>query len=163
MRHHHSVLKEGAVAGMLGAFAVAVWFLALDVYQGRALFTPSVLGQILLMGRSAPTTEAVDSTAVLLYTAFHFVTFVVFGMLVTKLVHLAINIPVLRFGLVMLFVVFEVFFWGFTYMFFAGTRGLFPRGAILIANTLAAVAMATYLWRRHPSLKRALRHEPLGF
>ena len=163
MRHHHSVLTEGAVAGMLGAFAVAIWFLALDVYQGRALFTPSVLGQILLMGRSAPGTEAIDTTAVLLYTVFHLAAFTVFGMLVTKLVHLAINIPVLRFGLVMLFVVFEVFFWGFTYMFFAGTRGLFPRGAILIANTLAAVAMATYLWRRHPSLKRALRHEPLGF
>jgi hypothetical protein len=58
--------------------------------------------------------------------------------------------------------VFEVFFWGFTYMFFAGSRGLFPRGAILIANTFAAVVIATYLWRRHPSLKRALRHEPLG-
>lgn len=84
-------------------------------------------------------------------------------MFVTKLVHLAINIPVIRFGIVMVFVVFEVFFWGFTYMFFAGTRGLFPRGAILIANTLAAVVMAAYLWRRHPSLKRALRHEPLGF
>ena len=163
MRHHHSVLKEGALAGMLGAFAVAIWFLALDVYQGRALFTPSVLGQILLMGRSTPGTEAIDTTAVLLYTVFHFAAFAVFGIGVTKLVHLAINVPVLRFGLVMLFVVFEVFFWGFTYMFFAGTRGLFPRGAILIANTLAAVAMATYLWRRHPSLKRALRHEPLGF
>jgi hypothetical protein len=78
-------------------------------------------------------------------------------------VHLAVNNPVIRFGLVMVFVVFEVFFWGFTYMFFAGTRGLFPRGAILIANTFAAIVMAVYLWRRHPSLKRALRHEPLGF
>jgi hypothetical protein len=133
------------------------------VYQGRALFTPSVLGQMLLMGRATPATDAIDSTAVALYTVFHFAAFALFGMFVTKLVHLAVNVPVIRFGLVMVFVVFEVFFWGFTYMFFAGTRGLFPRGAILIANTAAAVVMATYLWRRHPSLKRALRHEPLGF
>jgi hypothetical protein len=163
MRHHHSVLKEGAVAGMLGAVAVAVWFLVLDLMQGRALFTPSMLGQILLLGRETPTTDTIDSSAVALYTVFHFVAFVLFGIAVTKLVHMAVINPVVRFGLVMVFVVFEVFFWGFTYMFFAGTRGLFPRGAILIANTLAAVTMATYLWRRHPSLKRALRHEPLGF
>ncbi|HET9513240.1 MAG TPA: hypothetical protein VFO95_04865 [Gemmatimonadales bacterium] len=163
MRHHHSVLKEGIVAGMLGALAVAIWFLAVDLFQGRPFFTPSVLGQILLLGRALPATETIDASAVVLYTGFHFVAFVLFGMLVTKLVHLAVNNPVIRFGLVMVFVVFEVFFWGFTYMFFAGTRGLFPRGAILIANTFAAIVMAVYLWRRHPSLKRALRHEPLGF
>lgn len=163
MRHHHSVLKEGIVAGMLGAFAVALWFLAVDLFQGKPFFTPSVLGQILLLGRALPATETIDASAVVLYTGFHFVAFVLFGMLVTKLVHLAVNNPVIRFGLVMVFVVFEVFFWGFTYMFFAGTRGLFPRGAILIANTFAAIVMAVYLWRRHPSLKRALRHEPLGF
>jgi hypothetical protein len=163
MRHHHSVLKEGIVAGMLGALAVAIWFLAVDLFQGKPFFTPSVLGQILLLGRALPATETIDASAVVLYTGFHFVAFVLFGMLVTKLVHLAVNNPVIRFGLVMVFVVFEVFFWGFTYMFFAGTRGLFPRGAILIANTFAAIVMAVYLWRRHPSLKRALRHEPLGF
>ena len=163
MRHHHSVLKEGIVAGMLGALAVAIWFLAVDLFQGKPFFTPSVLGQILLLGRALPATETIAASAVVLYTGFHFVAFVLFGMLVTKLVHLAVNNPVIRFGLVMVFVVFEVFFWGFTYMFFAGTRGLFPRGAILIANTFAAIVMAVYLWRRHPSLKRALRHEPLGF
>ncbi|TFH66856.1 MAG: hypothetical protein E4G90_01400 [Gemmatimonadales bacterium] len=162
MRHHHSVWKEGVVAGLLGAVAVAIWFLGLDLIEGRPLFTPSVLGQILFLGGATPEVSAVQTNAVLLYTLFHLVAFVLFGLLVTKLVHLAIILPALRFGLVMLFVVFEVFFWGFTYMFFAGTRGLFPRGAMLVANTLAAIVMATYLWHRHPSLKRALRHEALG-
>jgi len=162
MRHHHSVWKEGAVTGLLGAFTVAVWFLALDLINGRPLFTPSVLGQILLLGRTGPEAQTVHTAAVLLYSVFHLLAFVLFGLLVTKLVHLAVNNPALRFGLVMLFVVFELFFWGFTYVFFTGTRELFPRGAVLVANTLAAIVMATYLWRRHPSLRRALRHEPLG-
>ena len=161
-RHHHSVFKEGAIAGLLGAFTVALWFLALDLAQGRPLFTPSVLGQILLLGKGTPVTDGIEAVAVALYTVFHFVAFIVFGMGVTKMVHLAITIPALRFGLLMLFVVFEVFFWGITYLFFAGTRGLFPRGAMLVANTLAAIVMATYLWQRHPSLRRALRHEALG-
>lgn len=162
MRHHHSVWKEGAVAGLLGAVTVAVWFLVLDLINGQPLLTPSVLGQILLLGETGPEAQSVSSGAVLLYTAFHFSAFILFGLLVTKLVHLAVNVPVLRFGLVMLFVVFEVFFWGFTYVFFTGTRELFPRGTVLVANTLAAVVMAWYLWQRHPSLKRALRHEALG-
>ncbi len=162
VRHHHSVLREGALAGLLGALTVAVWFLILDLMQGRPLYTPSVLGQILLLGRGSGAMDGIDSTAVALYTVFHVLAFFVFGLVVTKGVHLAINVPVIRFGLVMLFVVFELFFWGFTYIFFAGTRGLFPRGAVLIANTLAAIVMAVYLWHRHPSLKRALRHEALG-
>lgn len=161
-RHHHSVAREGVASGLLGAFVVAAWFLVLDLIGGRPFFTPSVLGQVMLMGRAAPDVESIHSGAVALYTAFHFTAFVLFGMVVTKAVHLAINVPILRYGLVMLFVVFEVFFWGFTYLFFTGTNGLFPRGAILVANSLAAIAMATYLWHRHPSLKRALRHEALG-
>jgi hypothetical protein len=150
------------MAGGLGALVVAVWFLILDLARGQALLTPSVLGQILLQGRATPDTSAVQPDAVFLYTVFHILAFVLFGIGVTKVVHLAVNVPALRFGLVMLFVVFEVFFWGFTYVFLEGTRGIFPRGSILIANTLAALVMATYLWRRHPALKRAILHEPLG-
>jgi hypothetical protein len=161
-RHHHSVLKEGVVAGLLGAVAVALWFLLLDLINGRPLFTPSVLGQILLLGRSEPDIATIHSQAVALYTVFHFVAFIVFAMVVVKLVHLAINVAVVRFGLVMLFVVFELFFLAFTYIFFASSRGLFPWHATLIANTVAAMVMAVYLWYRHPSLKRALRTHTLG-
>jgi uncharacterized membrane protein YhhN len=60
------------------------------------------------------------------------------------------------------FVVFQVFFYGFTYAFFVATRGLFPWWEVLVADTLAVAAMVTYLWRKHPSLKRALAHEALG-
>lgn len=161
-RHHHSVVKEGLIAGMLGALSVAVWFLVVDLAAGRPLFTPSMLGQILLLGRSTPDTTAIDSGAVALYTVFHLLAFAVFGMGVVKLVHLAINVAVVRFGLLMLFVVFEVFFWAFTHIFFQSTQELFPQRSILVANTIAAVVMAIYLWNRHPSLRRALRQHTLG-
>lgn len=161
-RHHHSVLKEGVVAGLLGAVAVALWFLLLDLINGRPLLTPSVLGQVLLLGRTVPETGTIHAGAVALYTVFHFTAFILFAMVVVKLVHLAINVAAVRFGLVMLFVVFEVFFVAFTYIFFASTRELFPWHATLIANTVAALVMAMYLWHRHPSLKRALRTHTLG-
>jgi len=162
MRHHHSVRREGLISGGLAALTVALWFLLVDVINGRPLYTPSVLGQILLLGAPTAVTDKIDTVAVGVYTAFHFAAFALFGLIVTKLVHLAVNVPVIRFGIVMLFIVFEVFFWGFTYLFFEQTRGLFPRGSILVANTLAAVVMASYLWHRHPTLKRALKHEALG-
>ena len=162
VRHHHSVWREGGTAGLLGAVSVALWFLALDLAAGRPLYTPSILGQIVLFGSATPETATIVPDAVALYTLAHLAAFLVFGVLVTKLVHLAVNFPLARFGLLMLFVVFEVAFWGFTWVFFEGTRGLFPQGSILGANTVAAVVMASYLWLRHPALKRALQHEPLG-
>ena len=37
-------LREGVVAGLLGAASVAAWFFVLDVVNGRPFFTPAVLG-----------------------------------------------------------------------------------------------------------------------
>jgi len=35
--------QEGMIAGVIGAIAVAVWFLLLDTAAGRPLYTPTVL------------------------------------------------------------------------------------------------------------------------
>ena len=40
-------LREGITAGVLGATAVAVWFLILDTVAGRPFATPSMLGSSL--------------------------------------------------------------------------------------------------------------------
>ena len=40
----HRVVREGLIAGVIGAVAVAVWYLAIDLTQGRVLFTPAALG-----------------------------------------------------------------------------------------------------------------------
>lgn len=162
VRHHHSLGKEGAVTGILGGMAVAVWFLILDILKGRPLHTPSVLGQVILFGSVSPVTDRVVPGGVISYTLLHLTVFIAMGLLVTELVHLAVTSPVFRFALLMLFVVFQIFFYVFTYVFFVGTRELFPWWEVLVADTLAVVVMLAYLWRKHPSLKRALAHEALG-
>ena len=50
----HSIVREGLIAGFLGATAVAVWFFVVDLIGGRPLFTPNALGVGLLsvFGRS---------------------------------------------------------------------------------------------------------------
>lgn len=156
----HSLFREGAEAGVLGALAVALWFLLMDVLHGQPFLTPSVLGQVVLFGRDTPALAAVPE-AIAAYTGVHFLAFVLLGVGVARIVDLAAHEPVFRFLLFMLFVSFEVFFLGVTYIFFAETAGMFPWWSILVANTLAAVAMAVYFRYRHPSLVQA-RGEPLG-
>ena len=157
----HSSLGEGSSAGIIGATVVAGWFLILDVLAGRPFFTPSVLGQVLLLGREAPDPRAVPE-AIALYSFVHFAAFIALGVLVTHLVHLAVRAPVFRFALLILFVVFEVFFVGVAFVFFEGTGGIFPWWSILAANTLAALAMGGFFWLRHPALRETPEHEALG-
>jgi hypothetical protein len=161
-RHRHDLLREGLVSGALGAVAVAVWFLLIDLVQGRPLATPSVLGQVILYGRATPIVASVQLGAVIAYTLFHLGVFVLFGIGVTQLVHLAMTSPLARFGLMIVAVVFELFFFLVTFMLFAGTLYLFPWWSVLAANSLALMAMGYYLAGRHPSLRRQFASEALG-
>ena len=93
--------------------------------------------------------------AILLYTAFHFIVFALIGMGLVALVHWGIENPVVRYALLPVFLVFEVLFYGFLEIVSEQTHDLFPFWAVVSANTLAAVCMAAYLWRRHPAFRRA--------
>jgi hypothetical protein len=157
-----SLSDEGAIAGAIGATVVAIWFLLLDTLAGIPLRTPSVLGQIVLFGRSRPVTDRVLFDAMIVYTAFHFAVFVLFGIGLVALVRWSIRQSVVRYALLQVFLVFEVFFYGVLWMFSARTSELFPLWTVLGANTLAAIAMGLYLWRLHPDLRESLRETPLG-
>lgn len=161
-RHHHDLLREGITTGLLGAFSVAIWFLAIDSAQGHPLSTPSVLGQVLLYGSTAPSLTPIEAGPLAAYTLLHVGAFVLFGVGVTHLVHLAMYSPLARFALFIVAVVFELFFFMLTYMLFAGTSHLFPWWSVLGANTLALVAMGSYLGRTHPGLVRGLARDSLG-
>ena len=56
MLEQHRTLREGLTAGVLGATAVAVWFLILDTIAGRPFATPSMLGASLATLFGAPGT-----------------------------------------------------------------------------------------------------------
>lgn len=155
MTHRHSLVKEGAICGLIGAGSVAVWFLVIDVLSGRPLFTPRLLGGM-ITGETDPT------LAVVKYTALHLAAFFGFGLIVTELVHAAVRSPIFRFALMMLFVAFEFFFVGVSVVFLEGTSSDFPLWSVLAANTIAAAAITLYLWKRHPSLVRSFRGEALG-
>lgn len=161
MTHRHSVLGEATDAGFLGGTAVAALFFLRDLLMGKPLLTPSVLGQVVLFGKTSPEIGTIDFGAVILYTAVHFLAFLAVGFLATILVRIAARRPFMLIGLLILFVIFEVAF----YVMISAVEQLahlFPIVWVLGANLLAAVVMGAYLWRRYPELKRALKREPLG-
>jgi hypothetical protein len=150
------------MAGVLGALAVAALFLIRDLTLGIPFLTPSVLGQIILQGSTAPVTDRALFGPALAYTGLHFAVFILFGMLLAGFARAATTQPSLRFALVMIFIFFEFFFTGLSFMFFEATQALFPLALVLFANLLAGAVMAVYLWRHHPALRRAVHRDPLG-
>ena len=107
------IYKEGIIAGILGAMAVALWFLAVDVVHGRPFYTPTVLGTA-LFGRGVwpSTLETIPPSfeMVAMFTWVHVLAFAVLGVIVAQLIaKIEIN-PNLGFGFVLLFVILEACF-----------------------------------------------------
>lgn len=150
----HSIVREGLIAGILGATAVAVWFFVVDLVGGRLLFTPNVLGEGLLsvFGRS-PEPEAVNIIA---YTIFHYAAFTLVGMLAVVLVHAGERSPSVLAGSMILLVAIELGFYGLVALLQQTVLGNFAWYQILAGNVLAAVLMGTYLWRAHPAMRKGL-------
>jgi hypothetical protein len=162
LRHHDATVKEGLVSGLLGGTAVAVWFLLLDVIAGRAFYTPNVLGQVVVFRNLEPVTDSLDITAIVAYTAVHFIAFIGFGLAVATLIRLATHQPYFRIAMLILLVTFEFFFAFFMLMLSEITKHAFPFWVVLTANGLAILSMGIYFYRKHPALIAALRQVPLG-
>ncbi len=154
--------EEGTWIGLIGAGVVALWFLIRDIAAGHPLRTPSVLGQVLLMGKSTPDVDRLDFAGIILYTAAHVFVFLLFGLAVAHLVRWSVKNHFVRYALLQVFLAFELFFCVVLLVFREETRSLFPLSSVLIANTLAAIAIGFYLWRHHPDLRESMRQTPLG-
>ena len=70
----HSILRDGLIAGALGATSVAVWFFFVDLFVGRPLATPFMLARGLLGLLDVGWTNKLLVVSV--YTVFHYAAFV---------------------------------------------------------------------------------------
>ena len=150
----HRTLREGVTAGVLGATAVAIWFLILDAAAGRPFYTPQMLGSSMATFFGAPGTgNAIP--LVLGYTLVHFAAFIIVGLIVSAIVNGAESEPSLLIGFAILFVAFEVAWYGWSAILSRSDRfGNLAWYAVLVGNLVAAGSMGLYLWRAHPTLAR---------
>jgi hypothetical protein len=147
------LFREGTTVGVLGGSVVALWFLVVDLAAGQALETPGALGAALFGG-----VVAGRAAAVIGYTLFHYAAFVAVGLVAAFSTRLAERQPVVLALFAVLFVVFQVGFYGMTaVLHMSQILGQLTWLQIAIGNVLATMAMGTYLWRAHPAISRNLQ------
>src|SRR5437879_7745435 len=73
------ILREGFIAGLIGAGAVALWFLIVDTVAGRPFFTPAMLGSAVFWGVHDPSLVVIEYSRIIGYTMIHVSAFLIVG------------------------------------------------------------------------------------
>jgi hypothetical protein len=147
--------REGVIAGTIGAATIALWFLILDLIQGRPLYTPTLLGSVLFTGgESLPTTDGmpISVDVVVQFTFVHWLVFAAVGGIASWLLGFAERDANLGFGILLLFVVLECGFLAGAMVFAKPILQALAWPAVLMGNVLATLTMGIYFWRQHPHL-----------
>lgn len=151
----HNVFREGFIAGVIGATAVALWFLVVDLVAAHPFYTPAILGRALL-SVLGPDRGDSQLLVVAVYTIFHYAAFILAGLIATVIIHAGKQQSAVLAGALILFIAFEIGFYGFTALLSESALGSLAWYQIGAANLIATLLMGGYLWRIHPSLGRRL-------
>lgn len=155
-----SIALEGFNAGVIGAAAVAIWFLVIDSLAGQPFYTPAALGAGLFEGRTAADLQGMPESAatlVLAYTVFHGLAFVIAGLIIAAVVSIFDRTPAAMIpGAFFLVVFFEFAYYMYVLAFVEPVLGAVSWPEILVGNLAAVVSMAGFFWRRHPDLLKRL-------
>jgi hypothetical protein len=149
MLSRHPV-RDGVIAGLIGAVSVATWFFVLDVIAGRPFFTPAVLGASLLQVTGGEFGGRGLVFHVIVYSIFHVVAFVALGIVATlvsnalELQPKAVNVTLALFALFELAYLLGVRAAAASELF--GTYAWWHFGA---GNLIAAILMGRYIWTTH--------------
>ena len=155
----HPLLRDGVIAGVIGATCIAVLFFVVDLSTGHLLLTPAVLGRALVSVIVPNVSPDHTAAFVITYTIFHYLAFIVVGILASLIVYTAYREPSVLVGFVVLFAFVEVGFYGLVALLSQATPlGAFAWYDVMIGNVVAALAMGIYLWRMHPRLAEHFRH-----
>ncbi len=141
---------ESLYCAAIGGSIVALFFLVIDAWNGRPLFTPSLLGGVLFGGIAADAVNGVRLDWVAYATIVHFLVFSVIGVgvaLVAHQVELRSRHPA-----TVLFGVFAFIEWVFlvgAFLVLPGVLHQLGPYRVAAANLLAAAGIAAFLWASH--------------
>ena len=154
---------HGLAAGVVGALVVAGFFLAVDLIESRAFWTPAVLGSAVFLGRGLEAGDPIEPAVVAAYTVLHGAVFVSVGLMASFLLLGHRRDFGMSAGIALAALLFAALE-GMLLAFFMGTAsevvpGLIPSlgfGRIAMANLLAAAAMTAMLFAGAPDRTTAL-------
>lgn len=151
-----TTVREGFIAGILGASAVALWFFVGDIIAGDVMRTPILLAAA---GAKIFGGEVGDATlfAILGYTVFHYAMFIGIGIGITKILAATRKSPGHLAGVFLMFACVEAGFYILCLVLsMPEIIGALAWYQILAANLLASLVMGTYLFVRHPEAIRGM-------
>ncbi len=154
------LIFDSFYAGAIGGSVVALFFLFIDVMNGQPLFTPSLMGSVLIGGAVAASVFEVHLDMVAYYTIVHFLIFGALGAFVSLAVRKVVE-HAHHPGLVLLglFGLFEVAFILFAAFVMPGVIERVGAVPVLLANLMAAGSMAGFLFVTHrPAAWQHLKH-----
>jgi len=145
------ILQEGVAAGLIGAVIVAAWFLAYDLAMGEAFRTPLLLGEAIFNNSMTATTDTM-APLILAYSVIHFLGFIAFGVALAILMTATDREPLVALGVLIVFAIFEVFFFGLVTLTDSSLLDQLGWWKIITANGLALIGMMMFELRAHRGL-----------
>ena len=146
------IVIDGAVAGIIGAVVVALWFLIFDTIRGHPLETPALLAATILHGTHPAQVHHAIGLLTLEYSLIHFAAFIAFGIAGGLLLETCETESSLLFSLAIFFAAFEVFFIAVVLFLGPNVMAELTWWGIIVGNLLATAAMLSYFFWRHPAL-----------
>ncbi len=144
-----SVLLEGILVGLVGATAVAIWFLLYDLAEGAPFRTPALLAATLFHGLRDAGALTVTPGLVIEYSLVHGLAFILFGLGASGLFALVDRDRRVLFAVFMLFCCFEVFALAMITALAAWLFHTLPPWTIIGGNLVAGLIMVAILFRDH--------------
>lgn len=146
----YEFVLEGAMVGVIGASLVALWFLLVDLVFRQALFTPSLVGDLLFGPDLDRHALPIDLERVSAVIVLHGLAFLLLGVAAAWFVSRFVAHPTWVGTFLALFAALEGFFLLVSALALPGAAGQIGHAWVLAANALAAAGMALYLRRsRH--------------
>lgn len=137
MQKVRGVVPRGLTAGIVGAAALALWFLIIDGTRGTPFRTPAFLSSALL-GQE----EVVMSVGqIFLFTFVHFGAFILVGLAMSWLLTRIDTTPSILLGFVLGFLLFDIVFYASVYVTGVDVIDVLGWPEVLVGNLLAGVMM----------------------
>ena len=157
------LLRDGLFAGCIG-YAVVVLFVSVtDAMQGRSPFhTAAALGSALFYGLEDPSQLVIQPGPILAYNGLHLMVFLLLGLIMAWLARLAERGPQFWFIAAALFMVVLPHAFGFPIWFSDVIRETISFWMVVIAASVAALAMGAWLWFTHPVIRARATDEDAG-
>jgi hypothetical protein len=140
------LLYSSLYGGAIGGATIALFFLVLDAFQGRPLFTPSLIGTAFFTGADPASVTATRLDMVAYFSLMHFVAFFALGAVASRLY---VGVEILRGSAtalgVVLFALLTITILAADVVLMSGVIGALGLFQVLAANAVTAWVMAAFV------------------